>query len=634
MLTLVEPTINDVLSRFYTIRDTSAASVEQESRTLIARQAGKGQLRSGTTLKALAFLIETALDAALVETLAVLRHLRFSAGTDYQACRDQAFLRARDLVPALRAAADLDKWVDAAGSAAASDAIEARIAKLYETISYRFRQFDVGLDPADMARGPTMTPTATRLQHRLSERQSWFQNEWFFKWHRIGGDEGISIDLFNGRFATYAGIAYWGSPRDIFWDAIARGLRKEVVDQFAWVEEAAKRYDRSVAIRTIDECAGLLTGFAQIIRREAVEKDRILRGDGLIFPAEEDRGRWTGADEQDICDQAEALKAALFPVSGFEPAPLSTPEIPSTTGPSSSPRFQVALSFAGEQRTYVRQVADALAARHIAVFYDEFQANTLWGTDGAEHFHQIYSQDTQYVVMFISAEYVTKAWTRQERRAAISRQMKDDGEYILPVRFDETEVPGLPDTIQYLLADRFTPAQLAIEIAKKVGVRPTDGKASNLAPPASGAMSGEVTFDYSAYNGRYVLGSAPSTFETAWSKGSDTSIYLYNDPDGIHGIAIARGATAINEIQDAAAYDYSSRARSLRTGEIAVLRNTDGFYAAVQVVAIEDDTRGAESDALTLRYAILTHGGKDFANPSPNPSGAERKTDPEPSVVA
>jgi hypothetical protein len=619
MPTPAEPTINDVLSRLYTIRDTSAASVEQEARALIARQSAKGQLRSGATLKSLASLIESAFDAALVETLAVLRHLRSSAGVDYQACRDQAFLRARDLVPALRGAADLDKWVDAAGSAAASAAIEARIAKLYETISYRFRQFDVGMDPVDMARGPTMTPTATRLQHRLSERQSWFQNEWFFKWHHIAGDDVISIDLFNGRFATYAGLAYWGSPRDIFWDAIARGLRKEVVDQFAWVEEAASGYDKNVAIRAIDECAGLLTGFAQIIRREAVEKDRILRGDGFTFPAGEDQGRWTGANDEDIRGQAEALKAALFPVPIFEPASHSMPEV-SKARPSSSPRFQVALSFAGEQRTYVRQVADALAARHIAVFYDEFQANTLWGTDGAEHFHQIYSQDTQYVVMFISAEYVTKAWTRQERRSAISRQMKDDGEYILPVRFDQSEVPGLPDTIQYLLADRFTPAQLAIEIAKKVGVRPTDGKASSLAPPASGATSGEVTFDYSAYNGRYVLGSGSSTFETAWSKGSDTSIYLYNDPDGIHGIALARGATAINEIHDAAVYDYSSRARSLRTGEIAVLRNTDGFYAAVQVVKIEDDARGAESDALTLRYAILTQGGKDFASPGADSS--------------
>jgi len=101
----VEPTINDVLFRLYTIRDTSAASVEQEARALIARQTTKGQLRSGATLKCLASLIESAFDAALVETLAVLRHLRSSAGTDYQAYRDQAFLRARGLVPTNGAAA-------------------------------------------------------------------------------------------------------------------------------------------------------------------------------------------------------------------------------------------------------------------------------------------------------------------------------------------------------------------------------------------------------------------------------------------------------------------------------------------------------------------------------------------------
>jgi len=165
---------------------------------------------------------------------------------------------------------------------------------------------------------------------------------------------------------------------------------------------------------------------------------------------------------------------------GLDKAGTATPAAPrlqslsqpaaSTQGSDREARpFQVALSFAGEQRAYVRHVAAALAARHIAVFYDEFQANALWGKDGAEHFHQIYSRDTQYVVMFISAQYVEKAWTRQERRSAISRQMKDDVEYILPVRFDDTEVPGLPDTLQYLVADRFTPAELAVEIAKKIG---------------------------------------------------------------------------------------------------------------------------------------------------------------------
>jgi len=126
-------------------------------------------------------------------------------------------------------------------------------------------------------------------------------------------------------------------------------------------------------------------------------------------------------------------------------------------------------------------------------------------------------------------------------------------------------------------------------------------------------MSGEVTFDYSAYNGRYVIGKGETAFETAWSKASDTRIHLVNDPPSIHGIAIARGATEFQQINDASACDFTSRIRTIRTGEIAVLRNANDFYAAVQVLRIEDDSRGALSDALTIRYLILPTGEKDFA---------------------
>ena len=41
--------------------------------------------------------------------------------------------------------------------------------------------------------------------------------------------------------------------------------------------------------------------------------------------------------------------------------------------------YQVALSFAGEQRSYVEQVAEHLKKRGIAVFYDDFETVNLWG---------------------------------------------------------------------------------------------------------------------------------------------------------------------------------------------------------------------------------------------------------------
>lgn len=457
-----------------------------------------------------------------------------------------------------------------------------------------------------------MTPLATRLQQRLGDRRAWFHNEWFFKWHHIGGDRPVEIDLFDGRRSHYAGIAFSGSARDIYWQSIAQGLRKEIIDQLAWLETSVRTYEPALADVVIDQSVGLIIAFAHGIRREAISKDWVLRGNGINFPTEQDMGEWNGTSDKDIVAQAEALKAALFPARPAAQESLRATAAQPQSGREARP-YQVALSFAGEQRSYVEDVAKALVARHIAVFYDRFRANELWGNDGAEYFHKVYSRDTQYVVMFISAEYVAKAWTRLERRSAISRQMKDSVEYILPVRFDATDVPGLPDTLQYLPADRFTPAQLAVEIAKKLGIAATAGKASDVPPPASEAMFGLVTFNYDAHNGRYVIGSGTAAFETAWSKASDTSIHLVNDPPSIHGIAIARGAAEINQVDDATAHDFSSRARTIKIGEVALVQNVDGFYAAIKVVLVEDDSRSALSNALTISYVILSSGGTDFS---------------------
>lgn len=156
-----------------------------------------------------------------------------------------------------------------------------------------------------------MTPTTSRLKARLDERRRWFQNEWFYKWHFIGKDGPVSIDSFDGRGIHFGGIAFSGSARDVYWDAIARGVRKEVTEQFAWVDQEVRGYNHETALKAIDECAGQLVSFVRVIRRIAVDKDRILRGDGRKFPSSDDAGWWEGTTDNDIVSQAEALKSAL-----------------------------------------------------------------------------------------------------------------------------------------------------------------------------------------------------------------------------------------------------------------------------------------------------------------------------------
>jgi hypothetical protein len=457
-----------------------------------------------------------------------------------------------------------------------------------------------------------MTPTATQLKFRLDQRRRWFENEWFFKWHHIGGQHVVEIDTFDGRVARYGGIKFSGSSRLVYWDALERGVRKEIIEQFAWIEERVRSYARAPAEAAIDECAGLLAAFHQSVYRRAIEMDRILGGNGFTSqPQQENGGRdfYSG----DVFHQAAALKAALFPPGeGLPAGPAMTPNI-APENKKSMPAYQVALSFAGEQRDYVEAVAGFLRSRGIAVFYDRFEAVTLWGKDGAEFFHQLFNAGTAYVVMFVSKEYVTKKWTRHERRSALSRAIAEEGEYVLPVRFDDSAAPGLPDTVQYLRARDYSPAALAAVISEKIGIPPLTAKASEVPPPQVSSLSGEATFDYSAFNGRFIIGSGAQQFETMWSKSSDADIILHNDPLSINAIAVAKGATRMGDVVDASAYDFTSRTRRVKVGEIAILRNIHGFYAAVHILAIMDDTRGSGRDEARIRFAIQPDGSPSFS---------------------
>ncbi|MEQ5287558.1 toll/interleukin-1 receptor domain-containing protein [Providencia huaxiensis] len=130
----------------------------------------------------------------------------------------------------------------------------------------------------------------------------------------------------------------------------------------------------------------------------------------------------------------------------------------------------------------------------------------------------------------------------------------------------------------------------------------------------SPAVKGRVTFDYSNNNGRYYIGQDNLAFELDFSKSSDENIQLYNDPTSIKTVAIAKDKNSITEINDARVYDGSSKVRRPKLNQIAVLQNTNGFYAAIKILSIKDDTRGAEYDEVIFDYIIQTDGSPDFTS--------------------
>jgi TIR domain len=146
-------------------------------------------------------------------------------------------------------------------------------------------------------------------------------------------------------------------------------------------------------------------------------------------------------------------------------------------------RWDVALSFAGAQRDYVEQVAQALKGRGVRCFYDADEQIELWGRHLAEELPAIYGEQAAVVVVFVSAEYA-RDWTRLERRAALGRVVRERREYVLPARFDNTLLPGLPSDIVTVDLRHLTPQQFAEMIAGKLAalaVSPPSAHVEDLA---------------------------------------------------------------------------------------------------------------------------------------------------------
>lgn len=130
--------------------------------------------------------------------------------------------------------------------------------------------------------------------------------------------------------------------------------------------------------------------------------------------------------------------------------------------------YDVAFSFAGEERDYVERTANALKSRGVEVFYDRNQEVNLWGKDLYQYLHEVYDKQAKYCVVFLSRNYAAKAWTRHELKIIQAKAFQESREYILPARFDDTEIPGLLPTIAYVDLHQYSPERLADLISQKV----------------------------------------------------------------------------------------------------------------------------------------------------------------------
>lgn len=132
-------------------------------------------------------------------------------------------------------------------------------------------------------------------------------------------------------------------------------------------------------------------------------------------------------------------------------------------------RYDVAISFAGPQRSQAQELAEATRRAGYEVFYDRFYAHELWGKDLATFFDDVFRKRSRFCVLFVSNEYATRMWTIHERRSAVARTLSERGsEYLLPVQVEAVEMPGLLPTIGYLSLADYTIPQIAELLERKL----------------------------------------------------------------------------------------------------------------------------------------------------------------------
>lgn len=132
------------------------------------------------------------------------------------------------------------------------------------------------------------------------------------------------------------------------------------------------------------------------------------------------------------------------------------------------PLYDVAISFAGEDRSVAELICRKLVTCGLNVFYDEYEQADLWGKDLYQHLTTVYRDDSKYCLMIISEHYIKKQWTTHERKAAQARAFRENREYILPLRLDDSVVDGLLETVGFI-DYRTCNAQTVVEaVVKKV----------------------------------------------------------------------------------------------------------------------------------------------------------------------
>jgi hypothetical protein len=131
-------------------------------------------------------------------------------------------------------------------------------------------------------------------------------------------------------------------------------------------------------------------------------------------------------------------------------------------------QYDIALSYAAEDREQAEAIAGACQAIGLRVFFDKLVMDEIWGKDLLTHLQTVYRERALFVIPLVSKSYVEKYWTKVELEASLKTDVLRDSEYILPARLDDTALPSLGTSRASVNLKSLTPRELATLVSSKV----------------------------------------------------------------------------------------------------------------------------------------------------------------------
>lgn len=197
-------------------------------------------------------------------------------------------------------------------------------------------------------------------------------------------------------------------------------------------------------------------------------------------------------------------------------------------------RFKVALSFAGEQRAFVEDVAERLAARigKEQVLYDRYYEAEFARPDLDTYLQRLYHEESELVAVFVCADYEKKEWCGLEWRVVRDLIKKRKAEDIMPLRFDNTEIAGLFSIDGYVWINGRPAAEIADLILTRIDV----------APAVVPARPRHIDLTHLPAGAPHFLGREPelAALDAAWASAGQTALVELIAPGGTGKTALVK----------------------------------------------------------------------------------------------